>query len=476
MNNRRLNYEQAHRRKRALADVRNLVIGALILLVIGCVAIALAGEAQGFTTVDGPDCYCMIRATATGVGGYDPQFRGTGMLVADGVVLSCSHIFRGSPGPFSVEFAQGRVVQAEILARDDTGEKVLLKIPSGVGVPVAVNPGALNPPLHAGGFGNEPAGAWRWISGNTMGATDAWLTFTGERACERGTCYKLPDNANLTRQGDSGGPVLNAAGELVGVAWGTTGRTVYFCGGEPLKRFLDRHLPRRPAAIIGHARPPRPVPSVYQPQPAAPTGQPVQQPAGGEPALPSTYTGDQPGPAAGPATLDTEWIRRVDENIDELGRTKQDKGEYLTAAGLEGYAKAADVVSLTEFDKSMGDIKTDIHGEEGAVSVAINARVQGLLKNVGDVAGEIIVKKLKPLDEKVAALEGDVKGRLLLGAASVFGVTIPAPVLAAGSLLGGPIGLAAAGLVWWRVSKRLKKPSGQAAPGSGGAGGGSGFH
>ena len=80
-----------------------------------------------------------------------------------------------------------------------------------------------------------------------------------------GKTYETLCLTGSARDGDSGGPVLNQHGELVGVLWGTDGRTVHatYCGR--IRRFLANLLPG-----LGSSRPPRQPPPSSSPATPAP--------------------------------------------------------------------------------------------------------------------------------------------------------------------------------------------------------------
>jgi hypothetical protein len=126
-----------------------------------------------------------------------------------------------------------------------------------------------------------------------------------------GTTHETLTLTGSAREGDSGGPVFNARGELVAVVWGTDGHTVEgtYCGR--VRRFLAGLLGRggRPAPL-------RPVP----PGPSPPAATPP----------PSTAPPSQ-RPEPGPASLLEELRRRLDSQSETLGQRIH---RIETAAGL----------------------------------------------------------------------------------------------------------------------------------------------
>lgn len=442
--------------RRATWVVVTLAVVGIILLLFGVT------YSQGQTVpASQPSPYCFVRSlTAVQMGSVQYE-RGTGTLVNDRQILTCYHVLRNSYGPYSVQFSGGPEIPAALVATDPDHDLALLEIARPVNcTPVSIDGDLSNVPLMSGGFG-PGSGAWRWVVGSQTNPLDAFYELTGEQVCDGQVCCKLDDGSRVYRDGDSGGPVLNQAGKLAGVAWGAKGRVVYFCGGEPLRRFLDAHLPRRPAWIIPHATPIRvQQPSVYQTQPTQPV---LPGPAPSQPSLPAggpaTYVGGQAGPSLDaddklttlPST-DTDWQNRVDAELQALKDGKQDRGTY---------------VSLSEYEASMKELATDIHGPEGTLATTVKTKLDAILGEVNDIATKKIDEKLKPIDEKLGAVQKSLAVQVIGHAATFFGYTVPPWLTGAGAVLGGPLGAAAAGLVYWRLSKRFKaKPQ----AGSGGAG------
>ncbi len=103
-------------------------------------------------------------------------------------------------------------------------------------------------PLTSCGYG--PEGRYACNAGRALGY--ARTTAAGS--------HETLELSGAAREGDSGGPVFNARGELVAVIWGTDGRTVEatYCGR--VRKFLSglaARLPRGPAeaTIAGKADP-----------------------------------------------------------------------------------------------------------------------------------------------------------------------------------------------------------------------------
>jgi len=189
---------------------------------------------------------------------------GSGTLVHDdgrrAVVLSCAHLFREGTGQVHVHLRDGRTLAAIPKAIDMTWDLSALEIDSPGIAPIDLAATVPLPGQRLQSCGFGPNGVYQCNTGTVQGYTRASNTQTCETLCLTGSA----------RDGDSGGPVLNLQGELVGVLWGTDGRTVHatYCGR--IRKFLAGLLPN-----LGIVRPPTDTP--------APNPPPVTPPA-----IPST--------------------------------------------------------------------------------------------------------------------------------------------------------------------------------------------
>ena len=170
---------------------------------------------------------------------------GSGTLVHNdegrGIVLTCGHLFRDGVGRITVWFSDGRPVDGELLAVDQTWDLAALAIvrPGVMPVKIAADYPVPGEQLESCGYGAD--GKYWCNRGQVLGYTRTLATQTHETL----------EMSGCAREGDSGGPVLNRRGELVAVIWGTDGRSVMgtFCGR--IRRFLHGILaverkPERP--------------------------------------------------------------------------------------------------------------------------------------------------------------------------------------------------------------------------------------
>jgi S1-C subfamily serine protease len=174
------------------------------------------------------------------------QSWGSGTLIARdescGYVLTCWHVFREGPGTITVHFADQSKYAAKLVSQDSTWDLAALRIARPDVAPVIVAaafPGQ-GDPVTFGGFG--PNGRYQSGSGRALGYARVGRTTTSETLTVSGAA----------RDGDSGGPILNANGELVAVLWGTDGKTVTGTYSGRVRKFLgwsDGLTPAKAAAI-----------------------------------------------------------------------------------------------------------------------------------------------------------------------------------------------------------------------------------
>ncbi|NQT15541.1 MAG: trypsin-like peptidase domain-containing protein [Planctomycetes bacterium] len=157
---------------------------------------------------------------------------GSGTLVHKeaerGIVLTCAHLFREEEGAVSVTFADGSRFEADLVAVDRAWDLAALEIsgPRADPVPIAVDHPQPGDPLQSCGYGSD--GRYWCNQGRALGYARTTATRT----------YETLELSGCARDGDSGGPVFNASGELVAVLWGTDGRMVggTYCGR--IRKFL----------------------------------------------------------------------------------------------------------------------------------------------------------------------------------------------------------------------------------------------
>ncbi len=158
-----------------------------------------------------------------------------------GIVVTCSHLFRDGIDNVTVTFPDGKRYAAELLGRDKEWDLAALLIapPDASPVAIAVDHPKQGDPLTSCGYGSN--GQYWCNQGRVLGYVRTTLTQT----------YETLELSGRARDGDSGGPVFNASGELVAVLWGTDGRMVggTYCGR--VRKFLAGIFGSRPGPRSG---------------------------------------------------------------------------------------------------------------------------------------------------------------------------------------------------------------------------------
>jgi serine protease Do len=143
---------------------------------------------------------------------------GSGVLVEarDGraKVLTAWHVCRGNRDAITIRWPDGTSGPARVTAWDSAWDLAVLSTaaPAAAPVPIAARPPAVGDRLTLAGYGPVPF-TYREASGEVT-------QFVGPTG--RHPMHMVEVRA-AARQGDSGGPIFNARGEVVAVLWGSTG-------------------------------------------------------------------------------------------------------------------------------------------------------------------------------------------------------------------------------------------------------------
>lgn len=159
--------------------------------------------------------------------------KGSGCYLGDGLFLTAAHVMRGEQPVALVTFSDGRSFNTRLVANDPQYDQALLEAtdkPDG-GVPVADSNADRGTKLFLGGYSQGPALFWpstmRGVCSPVGGPSADWITTSGQ---------SIP--------GDSGGPIFDESGCIIGNLWGgSNGETTGVnCGRTQrfLQRFRDR--------------------------------------------------------------------------------------------------------------------------------------------------------------------------------------------------------------------------------------------
>ena len=323
---------------------------------------------------------CRIRNSVGGGAAY----LGTGVLVdvarGHGLVVSCAHTFKEGAGKVTCEFPGAGSFEAT-LTKDKDGHDLtalLIRDPGIAPVDVAETVVGVGVDVVSGGFGGD--GRYIVRAGRIVQIDRNRIVVTGS-----------------ARQGDSGGPILDRQGRLVGVLWGTgEGRTygVAYTRADLFLTRAGRYLLPWNAEINDPARDPRNQP------PAAPPMLPMP----GQPPV-------DLGPIAG--RLDaiekrvgelTETEKKAKQLAEDFAKVNEDWGRALVAVqgqAVEAKAEAekvkAEVADTLDEDNPrglMGKLKARL--EDKGMSATMAAVLSGLgVGGVGLIALLLVFKLVK---------------------------------------------------------------------------------
>lgn len=145
-------------------------------------------------------------------------------------IITASHIFRDGIGGISVTTPNGNRISATIKKRDEQWDVVFLQTQTLPDVE-PLNLASRSPPQ------GEPTVAWGFGSdGRLLGQRG---TVVGYVKTKNSTSPETLMTTGKAREGDSGGPVLDGNGELIGLLWGTDGRYTYSTCVERLKTIIE---------------------------------------------------------------------------------------------------------------------------------------------------------------------------------------------------------------------------------------------
>lgn len=189
---------------------------------------------------------------------------GSGTLVRRegpvGIVLSCAHLFSEGRGELYILGDGPRPQRALLLGLDERNDLSCFAVarPQGAAIPVAGDLPRARAALESCGYGQQ--GAFAVNRGRLLGYT----TLVG------GQPQGVLEMTGLARQGDSGGPILNAQRQLVGVIIGTDGETVNGTHCRRIREFLAAHpvtgdVARRAAELAALPLPERALAYAVQP-------------------------------------------------------------------------------------------------------------------------------------------------------------------------------------------------------------------
>jgi len=174
------------------------------------VAVSVTEEERASAAVQRVRAAVVRVATRSGVG--------TGVIVEEGLVMTNAHVVRGDASP-SITLADGRTVPGRVLGRDEEVDLALVQIEV-TGIPPITwgDSDALRPGERLLAIG-YPLGGSVFTSGEASVTSGI---FSAHREL-RGRSYVQTDTP--LNPGNSGGPLVNLKGEVIGINTLVVGRT-----------------------------------------------------------------------------------------------------------------------------------------------------------------------------------------------------------------------------------------------------------
>ena len=169
---------------------------------------------------------------------------GTGFVIdaAKGLVLTNNHVIDGATSVSVTPVASGKSYQAKILGYDQTDDVAVLKLQGAAGlkaVPIGDSSRVtVGTPVLA--LGNEAGqGGSPTIAPGVISSLNRTIEASDQSSGLTETLYgMLQTNANI-RPGDSGGPLANAMGKVIGIDTAAGGSTVYSGYAIPINQALS---------------------------------------------------------------------------------------------------------------------------------------------------------------------------------------------------------------------------------------------
>ena len=169
---------------------------------------------------------------------------GTGFVIdaAAGLVLTNNHVIDGATSVAVTSVASGKSYQAKILGYDQSDDVAVLQLRGAAGlktVPIGDSSHVtVGTPVLA--IGNEAGqGGPPTVAPGVISSLDRTIEASDQSSGLTETLYgMLQTNANI-RPGDSGGPLADAAGQVIGIDTAAGGSTVYSGYAIPINQALS---------------------------------------------------------------------------------------------------------------------------------------------------------------------------------------------------------------------------------------------
>lgn len=164
-----------------------------------------------------------VAAAVVNINGIVPEgtIAGTGMIIAsDGIALTNNHVVAGTTGLTAQVAGRGQLYQATVVGVDPTHDVAVIRLEGASGLPTVPldTSGVLSAGDDVTGMGNALGRNGAPVSAiGVVTSLDQTLTVSGETADAQTTLNGLIQFSAPIQPGDSGGPLLNVTGKVIGM-------------------------------------------------------------------------------------------------------------------------------------------------------------------------------------------------------------------------------------------------------------------
>lgn len=176
-----------------------------------------------------------------------------------GLVLTNDHVIADAKGLVQVHFPNRNAYYAAVVSKDSDWDLALLMLSKPKGIPsvkVTETPPRINDPLWIAGYGR---GRYRLAGGHCL-----MYVVLSDKEKKKSLPAEFLDVSTFARDGDSGGPIFNAKGELAGVLCASNEETTVGSYSGRVRKFLHQsyekmqRLPEDPLMLFAQVEPKNP--------------------------------------------------------------------------------------------------------------------------------------------------------------------------------------------------------------------------
>jgi S1-C subfamily serine protease len=197
---------------------RHIHIRAALLALVGLLAVG-GGAAYAATRTSAPKIGTGVVVVNTNLGYAGGSAAGTGMvLTSSGEILTNNHVIAGATAIRVTDETTGRAYTASVVGTDAADDVAVLQLKNASGLSTAKLAGtaaAIGDPVTA--VGNAGGTGTLTAASGTVTGLDQHITTESEGAAAGETLSGLIETNADVVAGDSGGPLENSSGQVVGI-------------------------------------------------------------------------------------------------------------------------------------------------------------------------------------------------------------------------------------------------------------------